>query len=99
MPTLLRCVVALLPLAVTPILLQLIAEGRLDLGGGEKDLVVLFPWVLWSLLFAGSSFFLWYRGTPVMRASTWAALIGIAGLLAAAVLLASVGQLGVGGVF
>ena len=43
---------ALLPLALVPLLTDAIARGSLDLGGGEKDLVWVLPWTLWSLLFA-----------------------------------------------
>jgi hypothetical protein len=75
-------------------LVHLFAAGHLDLGGGEKDLVWVLPWLSWSLLFAASSFILWHRGWPISRASACATLVGLAGVLLAAILLALTGQLG-----
>ncbi len=45
----LRLLWMLSPLAVTPLLGWLIAEGWLNFGGGEKDLVLLIPWLIWSV--------------------------------------------------
>jgi hypothetical protein len=96
---LLRTIVALTPLGLTPVLLNLIADGALSVGGGEKDLVWLLPWTLWSVTFAVSSFVLWSRGWPVAGASARAALIGVGVVLVAAAALAALGQLGIGGRF
>ncbi len=95
----LRVAVALLPLALSPLLLHLFAYGIIDLGGGEKDIVWLFPWVLWSLIFAASSFVLWYRGWRFARSFVTSAIVGLAGVVTVAFALAAVGQLGVGGRF
>lgn len=99
MATLIRTTITLAPLAVSPLLLHLIADGVIDLGGGEKDIVWLFPWVLWSLTFAATSFLLWYRGWPAGRSFLRSALVGIAGVFLCAALLAAFGLLGVGGRF
>lgn len=99
MGSLLRAAIALLPLACAPVLLCLIAGGQLDLGGGEKDLVWVLPWLLWSLLFALSSFILWHRGWSVARSTVASVIAGLAGVLLTAILLAVAGQLGVGGRF
>jgi hypothetical protein len=93
-----RFALALLPLALTPALLSLLAEGHLSLGAGEKDLVVLFPWILWSFLFAVSSLVSWRRGRPVGPSTVRAAGVGLAGVVLGAAILAAFGQLGVGGV-
>lgn len=93
----LRVIAALFPLALTPLLVQLIANGVLDLGGGEKDLVWVLPWFAWSLTFAISSFILWSRGWSLSRSSTRSALVGLGVIVFAALLLAAFGQLGVGG--
>lgn len=93
----LRLVIALTPLALSPLLAHAIAGGWLDFGGGEKGLAWLAPWVLWSSLFAGGFFVSWYRGRAVLRCTASAALIGLAGVLAAALMLASLGQLGIAG--
>ena len=94
-----RIITALFPLALTPVLVELIANGQLDLGGGEKDLVWVIPWFLWSMIFMLSSFFLWYRGWSLRRSSVRSAIVGVGGVLLAALLLAAFGQLGIGGRF
>jgi hypothetical protein len=95
----LRTVLALVPLAAVPVLLTLLADGRLDLGGGEMDLVWLIPWTLWSLVFAVSSFVLGSRGWSIARSVLRSTLVGLAAVLAGALLLAAFGQLGVAGRF
>lgn len=95
----LRVIAALFPLALAPVLVILIANGELDLGGGEKDLVWILPWLLWSIIFAVSSFILWYRGWPFWRSSTRSAVAGLGGLVITALILATFGQLGIGGRF
>lgn len=92
-----RVMTALLPLALAPVLVMLIANGQLDLGGGEKDLVWVVPWFLWSMIFAVSSFVLWYRGWSLWRSSARSAAVAFAGVVLAALALAAFGQLGIGG--
>ena len=99
MGNLLRLATALVPLALVPGVLHLIGSGLLDLGGGEKDLVWVLPWFLWSFLFAASSLILWHRGWSLSRSLVRSAVVGVAGVLLTAVLLAVFGQLGVGGRF
>lgn len=43
--------VALIPLAFTPSLVFLLAEGILSVGGGEKDLLLALPYSIWALIF------------------------------------------------
>ncbi|HUE84107.1 MAG TPA: hypothetical protein VMM84_18535 [Pyrinomonadaceae bacterium] len=50
MGSILRIAIALLPLSFAPVIVYLIASGYFDLGGGEKDLVVVLPWLLWSFI-------------------------------------------------
>jgi hypothetical protein len=95
----LRVVISLLPLGLTPVLGRLIAQGYINLGGGEKDIVILLPWLLWSLLFAFSSWVFWRRGRPIGPSLWRSALVGLAGLVIAAVALGFFGVLGVGGLF
>jgi hypothetical protein len=45
-------VVSLIPLLLTPVLGWLIAEDYLSFGGGEKDLILVFPWIVWAVCFA-----------------------------------------------
>ncbi len=95
----LRVVIALFPLALVPVLVELIAMGTLDFGGGEKDLVWVAPWFLWSLIFTVSSFILWYRGWSFWRSMWHSAVFGLGGVVLAALVLATFGQLGVGSRF
>jgi hypothetical protein len=62
----LRVLVCLLPLLLTPLWAYLIADGYLNLGGGEKDLIWLLPWLLWSALFAIAGAISWSRGHSVV---------------------------------
>jgi len=36
---------------ITPGLFYILAEGWLDPGGGEKDILLAFPYFLWALIF------------------------------------------------
>jgi hypothetical protein len=82
-----RLVLCLLPAALTPLWLFLIAEGYLNFGSGDKDIFVLIPWVLWSLLYAVFFIAAWIKrkstgaillqaaaGATVMLAVAWGAL-------------------------
>lgn len=61
------------PLALTPLLVLLIAEGYLNFGGGEKDLILVLPWLLWSLLYALVFAVGWSRKLPLKRTLSYAA--------------------------
>ena len=92
-----RIVVALVPLALTPALVWLLAEGYLNLGGGEKDILMALPWMLWSLIFAIVTMVFGSKGRTLGRslgtASLWASgiLVGVWFLL----LLVTSGWLGI----
>jgi hypothetical protein len=94
-----RIVLALTPLLLAPALLSLLSGGQLNLGGGEKDVIVVVPWLLWSVVYAFSSFFLWGRGWAIGRATGLSILVATAGVLVAGLILALIGQLGIGGRF
>ena len=40
-----------MPLLLSPLVLFALAEGWVDLGGGEKDLIFILPYGLWALVF------------------------------------------------
>jgi len=92
-----RIAVALFPLALTPGIVWLLAEGHLNLGGGEKDILIAIPWLLWSVVFAiatmvrtrGERSF----GRGIGTAALWASAILVT--LWLALLFASSGWLGV----
>jgi hypothetical protein len=94
-----RLIVSLLPLVLTPVLGYLLAQGYINFGGGEKDILVLLPWMVWSLVFAISSWVFWRRGHSILRSSRRPALVGLAGLAILGVTLTILGQLGIGGLF
>ena len=92
-----RILTAFLPLALTPVLFFALAEGWVNLGGGEKDILMLVPWLLWSLIFATTALTLWWRRWALTRSLVCSALVGIAGLLIAAAVLVISSTLGVAG--
>ena len=71
-----RIAVSLLPLALTPAIIWLLAEGYVSLGGGEKDLIIALPWLVWSIFFAAAFLIGSRRGLPIskagLRALGWA---------------------------
>lgn len=68
--------ISVLPLALTPGLVWLLAEGYVNLGGGEKDILMALPWMVWSAFFAAAFFVATRKGyslsTAVLRAVSWA---------------------------
>jgi hypothetical protein len=79
--TAMRLLTAILPLALTPLFYWLLAEGHLNLGGGEKDILLTVPWLLWSLAFLFGAMWNWHKHLPLARALGWAALVATAMLL------------------
>lgn len=92
-----RVGLCLLPLALTPSWIFLIAEGYLNFGGGEKDLLLVIPWIVWSALFLVIGVIAWVRGLSWKRGLAWSAG-GATAVLAGAwvcLLIWSAGLLGV----
>lgn len=85
--TAIRYSTALAPLLLTPFLLFAIADGRLLFGGGEKDLILVMAWAIWSLVFAAAALWLWSRGWTLIRSLIGSAFAGIMVFLALAALL------------
>ncbi len=94
-----RVLAALLPFACTPVLGYLLTEGYLNLGGGEKDILLVLPWGFFSLIYGCSCFFLWHRRWPLGRSILSSIIVAIAGLIVAGLALALIGQLGILGRF
>jgi hypothetical protein len=90
-----QTIVALVPLAITPVILWLLAE----FGGTEKDVVWAIPWLVWSIAFAAVSIVLIVRPMPWHRKLARATGVASAVVVGLAVLLAIAGQLGVAGRF
>jgi hypothetical protein len=54
-----KIILLTIPLLLTPLWVFLIAEGIVTLGGGDKDLLVLIPYLFWSLLYLVSGIIFW----------------------------------------
>ncbi len=77
----LRLILSIIPLALTPLLGYLIAEGYLNFGGGEKDLLLLIPWMFWSVLYFVLFLIFWKRKFSILKGFGYAAA-GATGVLA-----------------
>jgi hypothetical protein len=49
--TLGKLILSIMPVLLTPVWGYLIADGYINFGGGEKDLLLLIPWIVWSLIY------------------------------------------------
>lgn len=67
---------ALVPLLITVLLASLTMEGYLNFGGGEKDIFLAVPLLLWSLVYLCCFLALWWRRSSTGR--TVAVSVGIA---------------------
>lgn len=86
---------ALIPLLLTPALIYVLAEGVLDFGGGEKDILLALPWLIWSVVFAICSFVLIYRRRSLGKWALWSALIATTVLLALGIIAYAGSYLGI----
>jgi hypothetical protein len=73
-----RLFLCLLPAALTPLWFYLISESYLNFGGGEKDIILVIPWLLWSILYAAVFVVCWVKGFTVRRILGYAAGIATA---------------------
>ena len=74
-------VLAAVPLLIAPVLFFALAEGWLDFGGGEKDILIALPYALWALIFFVVSLILVVRGWPLRRWAGRAALLSVGTVL------------------
>ena len=87
----LRLILSLLPLGLTPLMLHLIGYGYLNFGGGCKDVVMIIPWMVWSLLYLIISIVGWRKQWSIGKGFAWS-VIGATGLLALLFLLLFIGS-------
>ncbi len=94
-----RLGLSLLPLALTPGLGFLLAEGYVNLGAGCKDILALIPWVVWAFAFFICSLAFWQKGTPLLKTAGYAAAgaTGFLVILWMVLLLSQVRYLGLKG--
>ena len=92
-----RFILCILPLGITPVLALLIAEGYLNFGGGEKDLLLLIPWILWSILYAIIYVAQWIKKAKTSKSIYFAAggATGLMMLLWIGMYIFSASQLGI----
>ena len=81
------------PLLLTGLFGWLVAESYLNLGGGEKEIVLVIPLGVWSLAFLCCYLVLWWRGSATARSVAAASGVATALLLAAGVALFGVSGL------
>ena len=74
-------VLAAVPLLIAPVLFFLLAEGWLNVGGGEKDILIAFPYALWALIFFVVSLILIVRGWPLRGWAGRAAFLSVGTVL------------------
>jgi hypothetical protein len=77
----LRLALGLLPLGLTPLLVHLIGDGYLNFGGGCKDVLMVVPWMVWSLIFLIISLVCWRKQWPIGK-GILSSVIGATGILA-----------------
>jgi hypothetical protein len=86
MRVLVRLFVGVVPLLLAVLFAWLVMEGHLNLGGGEKDIFLAVPLLIWALVYLCSYFVLWWRGFAIGR-SVWVSSGLASGLVAVAWLL------------
>jgi hypothetical protein len=82
-----RILVPLLPFLLTLLFAWLVA-GPLSLGGGEKDIFLVIPLLLWSLIFAGCYLILWWRRSALGRSVVISAACATALVIVSVIFLA-----------
>ncbi len=63
----LKLFLAVVPLLLTALFAWLVMDDRLSFGGGEKEIVLAVPLVIWSLAYLGCYGVLWWRRATVAR--------------------------------
>ena|SRR3990172_5042366 len=94
-----RLALGLLPVALTPALGFLLAEGYVNLGAGCKDIFAVIPLLVWAFGYFIFSLVFWWKGTPIVRSVLYAAIwaTGFMALMWVILLLSQVMYLGVKG--
>ena len=87
----LRLALSLLPLGLTPLMMLLIGSGYLNFGGGCKDVLMLVPWIIWSLIYLIISIVGWRKQWSIAKAIA-GSVIGATGILALLFLVLLVGS-------
>jgi hypothetical protein len=67
MQVLLKLFLAIVPLLITVLLAWLVMAGYLNLGGGEKDIFLVVPLLIWSMVYLCCFLALWLRRSSIGR--------------------------------
>ena len=60
-----KLILCLIPILLTPVWGYLIVEDYLDFGSSEKDILLLFPWVVWSFIYSVIFIIFWVKWKKV----------------------------------
>ena len=85
----LKLLFAITPLLRTILFAGLVMEGHFTFGGGEKDVLLVVPLLLWSFAYLFCYLVLWWRRAAIKRAIAQSA--GVATALVAIAWLAVLG--------
>lgn len=94
MSRLVQTLLASVPLLLTPVLVYSLAGGILNFGGGEKDILLALPWLIWALIFALCSYVLIFRRWPMRAWLFRSALAATAVLIGLALIIYGISYLG-----
>jgi hypothetical protein len=75
-----------MPMGFTPLLALLIGEGYLNFGGGCKDVIMIIPWIAWSLFYLVLSIVAWCKKWSIAKGVV-VSVVGATGFLALAFLV------------
>jgi hypothetical protein len=84
-----------LALALAPGLFFALAEGWINAGGGEKDVVLVLPYAIWSLVFLASAIVLIVKRRPLWSWIRRASGIALLALISIAAVAYSLSWLGI----
>ena len=82
-----KLLVAVAPVIFTVLFGWLTMEGHLNFGGGEKDVFLLIPLLLWSLVYFCCFLALWRRRWALGRWLGWSAGIATVAIVVARLVL------------
>ncbi len=89
-----RSLLAVAPLLLTLLFGWLMMEGHLNFGSGEKDVFLVLPLLLWSLVYLCSCLVMCVRRSPLVRSLVLSASVATGGVVVAWLLLLGLVLLG-----
>ncbi|MDH3282674.1 MAG: hypothetical protein OEQ18_16320 [Gammaproteobacteria bacterium] len=90
-----QVILAFAPVLMTPLLVYGLAEGWLDFGAGEKDVLAALPWFIGSVVFALSAVVLIMKGWNLVRWMRRSAVLSTAVIAGLAIIAYMTSWLGV----